>query len=300
MSGCVYTETFRPGDGFVERISLPFSVCLHGNVSVCVHGNGNREKMATRNLEPTENQRLKGKERRTNAKDWTTKEKDGTRKGKEQTFVWTDDEAELLLKVTYEYKVKKAGENVDWESVRSKYSDIWEQLKQQLPSNPEEAKEMGKDFPHKNEEITKQAVSAKLKAIRLKYRQAVDSGRRSGHGRVVLLYFEWCERIWGGSPATEQLSSGVETVDFDESQVSEQETQSSSFDPSLTSTTTESEEVDAIPLDQSSGGEPSLQSRVQQRRAFLDDKLSNYKQEKLKRKLPVDSQLAREQEKTLK
>ena len=90
----------------------------------------------------------KGKERAANAKDRTEKEKDGTTKEKEQTFVWTDDEVELLLNVTHEYKVKKAGENVDWESVRSKYSDIWEELKRQLPPTLEEAREMGKDFPH--------------------------------------------------------------------------------------------------------------------------------------------------------
>ena len=37
--------------------------------------------------------------------------------GKEQTmFVWTDDETELLLKVTLKYKVSKTAENVDWES----------------------------------------------------------------------------------------------------------------------------------------------------------------------------------------
>ena len=58
-------------------------------------------------------------------------------KAKEQAFVWADDEVELLLKVTHKYKVKKAGKSVDWESVRSKYSDIWEQLKQQLPSDSE-------------------------------------------------------------------------------------------------------------------------------------------------------------------
>lgn len=43
--------------------------------------------------------------------------------------------------------------------------------------------------------------STKLKAIRLKYRHAVDSGKKSAHGRVVLLYFELCEQIWGGSLA---------------------------------------------------------------------------------------------------
>ena len=142
--------------------------------------------------------------------------KDGAMKTMEQVFVWTDDEVELLLKVTQEYKVKKADKNVDWKSVRSKYSNIWKQPKGQLPSDSEEAREMGKDLPHKKEEITKQAMTTKLKTVRLKYRQVVDSGWKSGHGRVVLLYFKWCERIWGGSPATKQISNGVETVDLDE------------------------------------------------------------------------------------
>ena len=38
-------------------------------------------------------------------------------KAKEQAFVWTDYEVELLL--MHEYKVKKAVENVDWELVHA-------------------------------------------------------------------------------------------------------------------------------------------------------------------------------------
>lgn len=120
-----------------------------------------------------------------------------TAKAKEQAFVWTDDETELLLKVTLEYKVAKAAESVDWESIRSKYQDILSRLKVQMPSDPEEAKRLNKDYPHSMEEINKQTLATKLKAIRLKYRQAVDSGKRSDHGRVVLMYFELCEKIWG-------------------------------------------------------------------------------------------------------
>ena len=37
-------------------------------------------------------------------------------KSKADSFVWTDDEVELLLKVTIEYNVCKTLENVDWES----------------------------------------------------------------------------------------------------------------------------------------------------------------------------------------
>ena len=72
-------------------------------------------------------------------------------------------------------------------------------------------------FPHKgriNKELTKAILTTKLKNIRLKYRKAVDSGRRSGHGRVVLLYYELCDKIWGGSPATEQIEGGLETSDI--------------------------------------------------------------------------------------
>ncbi|ROL49018.1 hypothetical protein DPX16_16633 [Anabarilius grahami] len=66
-------------------------------------------------------------------------------------------------------------------------------------------------------------VTTKLKAIRTRYRQAVDSGRKSGHGRVVLLFFELCESIWGGSLATLSLSEGIETSDIGpEAPVSEQ------------------------------------------------------------------------------
>ena len=41
----------------------------------------------------------------------------------------------------------------------------------------------------------------------------MDSGR-SGHGRVIMIFFELCEKIWGGSPATEQLNGGIESVDL--------------------------------------------------------------------------------------
>ena len=37
----------------------------------------------------------------------------GSGKSKADSFVWTDDEVELLLKVTEEYKVRQTSENVD-------------------------------------------------------------------------------------------------------------------------------------------------------------------------------------------
>ena len=37
-------------------------------------------------------------------------------KSKVDAFIWNDDEVELLLKLTMEYKTSNAIENVDWES----------------------------------------------------------------------------------------------------------------------------------------------------------------------------------------
>ena len=56
------------------------------------------------------------------------KAKDANAGNEKKDFQWTDDEAELLLNVTYDYKVTKAVTSTDWESVKSKYEDILERL----------------------------------------------------------------------------------------------------------------------------------------------------------------------------
>ena len=73
-------------------------------------------------------------------------------KSKNEYFSWSDDEAELLLKVTIDYKTSK--ENVDWESCQTKYQDILDKYLEQYPS-PEEAIALGKDYPHAKDEMTK-------------------------------------------------------------------------------------------------------------------------------------------------
>ena len=44
---------------------------------------------------------------------------------------------ELVLNIANEYKVKKAANGIDWEFVKSKYSDILELLKDALPDDEE-------------------------------------------------------------------------------------------------------------------------------------------------------------------
>ena len=148
------------------------------------------------------------------------------------SFKWTDDEVELLLRVTLDYKASKAGEGTDWESVQSKYSDILNRMLEEYLDTPEAASELSKDYPHKKEEITKQEVTTKLKAIRVNFRQAVDTGRKSGCGRVV---YELCESIWAGFPATEQLSSGLETTDTEKGHLQPTSTDNTSTTSSLNS-----------------------------------------------------------------
>ena len=55
-------------------------------------------------------------------------------KGVSSSFIWTDGEFELLLKVTLEYKTSKAIENVDWESCQQKYVEISKLYQDQYPT----------------------------------------------------------------------------------------------------------------------------------------------------------------------
>ena len=57
----------------------------------------------------------------------------------------------------------------------------------------------------------KHLLETRIKAVRGNYRKAVDTGRQSGGGRVVATFYELCQEIWAGSPATESIASGVES-----------------------------------------------------------------------------------------
>ena len=63
------------------------------------------------------------------------------------SFNWTDDDVELLLNIVNEYKVKKAGESVDWESCQSKYADILSASQKEYPSK-ENGEKIRTVYPH--------------------------------------------------------------------------------------------------------------------------------------------------------
>ncbi|KAK5910864.1 hypothetical protein CgunFtcFv8_005089 [Champsocephalus gunnari] len=188
-------------------------------------------------------------------------------RARKDAILWTDDEVELLLRVALDYETTKIQESFDWESCKSKYSDIGDTFQVQDPRTPTD-----KDFPHDASVITK----VQFTAICSKYRQAVDPGRWSGQGRVVLLFFELCEEVWGGSPATCTISSGFETGDLEES------SSGPSSSPSL-------EGSNDSPQSESSESSTSLPAAVvKHRRDLLQAKLNSHRSDRLKRKLPAD------------
>ncbi|KAM6894895.1 uncharacterized protein PEZ65_022501 [Lycodopsis pacificus] len=194
--------------------------------------------------------------------------------GARDFFSWTDDEVQLLLHVTREYKVENAAQNMDWESIHSKYGDILARFRDNYPT-PSDATHVGKDFPHNKDELTKVQLTTKVKAIRVRYRQVVDFGKRSGHGRVVLLYFELCQCIWGGSPATTAIRHGIETG-MEVEALGANGSTSVHGSPSVPSN------------DRASGSVTSAET-VASRRQSLDASLGGHRREKLKRKLSMES-----------
>ncbi|CAM4571979.1 unnamed protein product [Leuciscus chuanchicus] len=176
-----------------------------------------------------------------------------TSRARVESFIWTDDEVELLLRVTLDYKSTKLQENVDWESCHSKYSDIMDAFHAQYPRELTE-----KDFPHDASMVSKSQVTAKLKNIRSKYRHAVDTGRRSSQG-------------WGGSPATRSIDTGIETGDLEETSTSTVELSSDS--PNST------ESLYCL---------PSVVVKQHQDLLQVTAKLNSHRGDRLKRKVQAD------------
>ena len=133
-----------------------------------------------------------------------------TEKSKKIQFSWTEEETALLLKIVLDYKVSKLAGGQDWETVRTKYEDITSKLQASYPKDEEERTE----FPHlaTKAEFTKERLTAKIEKIKTSFRKAIDSGSKSGGGRVVYELYDDCYEIWAGCPAAESISNGIETA----------------------------------------------------------------------------------------
>ena len=105
-----------------------------------------------------------------------------------------------------EYKTTKLSSGNDWETVKSKYEDIARLF---IANYPEENCE---EFPNAGVKwkFTKERVASKIKKLKVGFRRAIDSGKKSGGGRMVGALFNECYEIWSGSPGVEALNIGLE------------------------------------------------------------------------------------------
>ena len=124
----------------------------------------------------------------------------------------------------------------------------------------------------------------------------MDSGRKSGHGKVIYCYYDLCEKIWGGSPATNQLVGGAETTDLNlpSSEVVQTEARDSDREDETEDTVQNADTVtqdDPSPISQQESAEQSSSLLRRKCKEQLDNTLSSYKSQKMKRKVPVDTQM---------
>ena len=103
-------------------------------------------------------------------------------------FRWTDDELELLPKCCADFESQKEYQGINWEDTRNKYEKIKEIFIDRYPTEEADIER----FPNETkveEIVTKDRISAKTKIIRADFRKAVDSGNKSGGGRVVFTFY---------------------------------------------------------------------------------------------------------------
>ena len=72
-------------------------------------------------------------------------------------FLWTGDEIQLLHQTSLNFKSKCEFEGLSWESVRSKYKQIFENMSEEYPEDPEK-------FPNKST-ITEERITAKCVGV---------------------------------------------------------------------------------------------------------------------------------------
>ena len=133
--------------------------------------------------------------------------KNSMAKSVSKSFTWRDGENALLMKVIIDYKAQKMSNRQDWDSIRMTYSDLVELFIVSYAS--EEGR--NQDFPRfeTRKDFTKEKLSKKT--LKNNFRKAVDSGRRSGGGKVVFSLYDDCYDVWVGCPAAERISNGIET-----------------------------------------------------------------------------------------
>ena len=107
--------------------------------------------------------------------------------------------------------------------------------------------------------------------MRPDYKKAVDSGRKSGGGRVVFTFYNLRESHQGGSPAVERVSTGLDSADV-------QEEAESTDEPSERD---DQEEASSLSEAGKNREECQLDETTKKRRATVTEMLSNRKDKEI-------------------
>ncbi|CAB4006661.1 Hypothetical predicted protein [Paramuricea clavata] len=214
-------------------------------------------------------------------------------KKKAESFLWTDAEIELLLASVKVFASNCLFNGTDWEGVKSKYEKIREIFVERYPkTNDGEIEEKpNSDYPKSKslENITKERIAAKLKTIRGNFKKAIDSGKQSGGGRVVMTYYDLCHDIWAGAPSTKSIEAQEKNDKSSEKDKSEL--------PLYNNSDNEMEALFGISAEEEdTHGTPKSQNPTN-RREKVAKYLSNEKEKRMSSKISVDKQhlhLARE------
>ena len=197
----------------------------------------------------------------------------------EKVFNWTDHEIALPVGVIIDYKADRASKGEDWDTMRSKYEDILALFLERYPTDP--AKES--EFPNSKDKsvFSKERLIGKIKKLKLNFRKAIDSGKRSGGGRVVTNLYDECLEIWSGPPAVDSMPSGLESS-VETAYASDSEGNGASV--SFTATGN----------DHKQDGNTSASATVEnnsERRKLVSEMIKGRKDSKLTKKLSTENQL---------
>lgn len=98
---------------------------------------------------------------------------------------------------------------------------------------------------------------------------------------MVLIYYELCEKIWAGNPATTQIEGGLKTTDIMEDD--NFTVLGSSSEPGADGETT-------LSMPSGLDNDEDISATITCRRQQLDSTLNNYKHSKMTKRLPTESQ----------
>ena len=190
-------------------------------------------------------------------------------------------------------KVSKAAESVDWESVKSKYSDIRDLLVDALPDEitPGSFPTRKKRSPSKWSKPTQISSHHTVWPRYTRPNPSLCATASRGCYISCKVILSSIDRETSSSDANTPSTSGNLPVSRDISIRDSSLARSWINEEPDTPLGGESNDEEETEPESNTGDDDPMKKSVQQRRQFLDDKLKNYKQEKMKRKLPVDSQL---------